>query len=50
MAMDFWFEPVKAIEITGADLTISPVHMVAVDKGGSGRYCPAFPAVPAPAG
>lgn len=37
MKMDVWFEPVKVIEISGADLNISPVHTVARDvlkKGG----------------
>jgi DNA ligase-1 len=37
MKMDVWFEPVKVIEISGADLTISPVHTVArsvLKKGG----------------
>ena len=37
MKADVWFEPAKVIEVSGADLTISPVHMVAhrlIKRGG----------------
>ena len=41
--MDAWFEPVKVIEIMGADLTISPVHRVAHDKVKTGGIALRFP-------
>jgi len=36
MRADVWFEPVKVVEVTGAQLTVSPVHTVArgLIKGG----------------
>lgn len=43
MKMDVWFEPAKVVEITGADLTISPVHRVAHDKAGTGGIALRFP-------
>jgi DNA ligase-1 len=45
MKMDVWFDPVKVIEIMGADLTISPVHTVALDilkRGGIALRFPRF--------
>ncbi len=29
MTADVWFEPVKVVEVAGAELTVSPVHTVA---------------------
>jgi DNA ligase-1 len=43
MRVDVWFEPVKVIEIMGADLTISPVHRVARDKVKTGGIALRFP-------
>jgi DNA ligase-1 len=43
MTMDVWFDPVKVIEITGADLTISPVHRVAHNKVKRGGIALRFP-------
>jgi len=43
MKMDVWFEPVKVIEITGADLTVSPVHTVARDRLEKGGIALRFP-------
>lgn len=43
MKMDVWFEPVKVIEITGADLTVSPVHTVAHGKLKKGGIALRFP-------
>lgn len=43
MTMDVWFDPVKVIEITGADLTISPVHKVAHNKLKTGGIALRFP-------
>jgi DNA ligase-1 len=41
MKADMWFEPAKVIEVSGANLTISPVHMAAhrlVKRGGLARF------------
>ncbi len=43
MAMDIWLDPVKVIEIRGADLTISPVHTVASTGSKSGGIAIRFP-------
>jgi DNA ligase 1 len=43
MKMDVWFNLVKVIEITGADLTISQVHKVAHDKVKMGGIALRFP-------
>jgi len=43
MEADLWFEPRKVIEISGAELTISPVHMVAKDKIKKGGLALRFP-------
>lgn len=43
MKMDIWFEPVKVIEISGADLTVSPVHTVAESKLLKGGIALRFP-------
>jgi DNA ligase-1 len=43
ITMDVWFDPVKVIEITGADLTISPVHTVAYNKLKTGGIALRFP-------
>jgi DNA ligase-1 len=43
MKMDVWFEPVKVIEISGANLTISPVHTVAQEKLKRGGIALRFP-------
>ncbi|MGA7630201.1 MAG: DNA ligase, partial [Terriglobales bacterium] len=45
MAADVWFEPVKVVEVAGADLTVSPVHTVAqslVRRGGLALRFPRF--------
>ncbi len=38
MVMDFWFVPVKVLEVRGAELTLSPAHTCALDviKKGDG--------------
>jgi DNA ligase-1 len=43
MKMDVWFEPAVIIEISGADLTISPVHTVAQNKLKKGGIALRFP-------
>jgi DNA ligase-1 len=43
MKMDVWFEPALVIEISGADLTISPVHTVAQNKLKKGGIALRFP-------
>jgi len=43
MKMDIWFEPIKVVEISGADLTVSPVHTVAQDKVKKGGIALRFP-------
>lgn len=43
MKMDMWFEPVLVIEISGADLTVSPVHTVAQNKLKKGGIALRFP-------
>lgn len=43
MKMDVWFDPVKVIEISGADLTVSPVHTVAQGKLKKGGIALRFP-------
>jgi len=43
MEADVWFEPKKVVEISGADLTISPVHPVAKDKIKRGGLALRFP-------
>jgi len=43
MKMDVWFDPVKVVEITGADLTISQVHRVAHNKIKTGGIALRFP-------
>ena len=45
MAADVWFEPVKVVEVAGAELTVSPVHTVAqslVKRGGLALRFPRF--------
>ena len=45
MTADVWFEPAKVVEVSGADLTISPVHMVAhrlIKRGGLALRFPRF--------
>ena len=45
MDADVWFEPVKVLEVEGAEITISPVHTVAKDlikKGGLALRFPRF--------
>ena len=45
MEADVWFEPVKVLEVEGAEITISPVHTVASDiikKGGLALRFPRF--------
>ena len=45
MAADVWFEPVKVVEVTGAELTVSPVHTVAhnlLKRGGLALRFPRF--------
>ena len=43
MKMDVWFDPAKVIEISGADLTVSPVHTVAKGKLEKGGIALRFP-------
>lgn len=43
MRMDVWFEPAIVIEISGADLTVSPVHTVAHAKVKTGGIALRFP-------
>lgn len=43
MKMDVWFEPSAVIEISGADLTVSPVHTAATGKLKSGGIALRFP-------
>jgi DNA ligase 1 len=43
MEMDVWFEPAVVIEISGADLTISPVHTVAQNQLKKGGIALRFP-------
>jgi len=43
MKMDVWFEPAQVIEISGADLTVSPVHGVAREFVGRGGIALRFP-------
>lgn len=43
MKMDVWFEPAQIIEISGADLTVSPVHTVAKSKVQKGGIALRFP-------
>jgi DNA ligase 1 len=45
MAADVWFEPVKVVEVAGAELTVSPVHTVAhslIKRGGLALRFPRF--------
>lgn len=45
MKADVWFEPVKVIEVAGAELTLSPVHTVArrrLRRGGLALRFPRF--------
>ena len=45
MKADAWFEPVKVVEIAGAELTVSPVHTVAhhlLKRGGLALRFPRF--------
>jgi len=45
MKADVWFEPVKVVEIAGAELTVSPVHTVAhhlLKRGGLALRFPRF--------
>ena len=45
MAADVWFEPVKVVEVAGAELTVSPVHTVAhnlLKRGGLALRFPRF--------
>ena len=43
MKADIWFEPVKVVEVTGAELTISPVHTVARQRLQHGGLALRFP-------
>ena len=43
MQVDVWFEPVVVMEVSGADITISPVHTVARDKVKRGGLALRFP-------
>jgi len=43
MDMDVWFEPAKVIEISGADLTVSPLHTVAKRTLKTGGIALRFP-------
>jgi len=45
MKADVWFEPAKVVEVSGAELTVSPVHTVAqhlVKRGGLALRFPRF--------
>lgn len=45
MRADIWFEPVKVVEVTGAELTVSPIHTVAhslIKRGGLALRFPRF--------
>ena len=45
MTANVWFEPVKVVEVGGAELTVSPVHTVAhhlVKRGGLALRFPRF--------
>ncbi len=45
MTADVWFEPVKVVEVAGAELTVSPVHTAAqrlVKRGGLALRFPRF--------
>ncbi len=45
VAAHVWFEPVKVVEVAGAELTVSPVHTVArhfVKRGGLALRLPRF--------
>jgi DNA ligase-1 len=45
MQADVWFEPIKVVEVAGAQLTVSPVHRVAcglVKRGGLALRFPRF--------
>ncbi|HLJ91626.1 MAG TPA: ATP-dependent DNA ligase [Gemmataceae bacterium] len=43
MHADIWFDPALVMEVTGAQLTISPVHAVAKDKVKKGGLALRFP-------
>jgi DNA ligase-1 len=43
MKADVWFEPQKVMEVEGAEITISPVHTVAIDKIKNGGLALRFP-------
>lgn len=43
MEVDAWFEPKIVMEVSGAEITISPVHMVARDKIRKGGLALRFP-------
>ncbi len=43
MNMDIWFEPKIVVEISGAEITISPIHRVAEDKIKHGGLALRFP-------
>jgi DNA ligase-1 len=40
---DVWFKPARVMELTGAQLTVSPVHAVAKDRVGKGGLALRFP-------
>jgi DNA ligase 1 len=40
---DVWFEPIKVVEIAGAELTVSPVHTVARNRLKTGGLALRFP-------
>lgn len=43
MDVDVWFDPVPVMEVTGAQLTVSPVHAVAKEKVKRGGLALRFP-------
>lgn len=43
MKMDVWFRPEKVVEISGADLTVSPIHTVARNRLKNGGIALRFP-------